>query len=109
MREIDFYEYDDDARRLLGQGIELDEVIAELRRIGCPKIGCMDVLSRIAGVSLGEAKLLVHNSPAWDDVKKPDERSAALTGLRASPAFQVRSGILIPFWDNRLRFCVGKR
>ncbi|MGW4400237.1 hypothetical protein ACWEHA_33515 [Amycolatopsis nivea] len=74
MRDIDFYEYDEDARRLLAQGVELDELISELRKMGCPKIGCMDVVSRIAGISLGEAKLLVRNSLAWADVKKPDER-----------------------------------
>ncbi|WP_134667305.1 MULTISPECIES: hypothetical protein [unclassified Amycolatopsis] len=74
MRDIDFYEYDDDARRLLEQGVDLNYLVAELRKMGCPKGGCVDVVSRIAGISLGEAKLLVHNSPAWADAKKPDER-----------------------------------
>ncbi|MGW7533234.1 hypothetical protein [Amycolatopsis sp. NPDC054798] len=74
MKEVDFYEYDEDARRLLRQGVSLEELIAELRRMGCPKVGCMDVVSRIAEIQLGEAKLLVHNSSAWADAKYPDER-----------------------------------
>ncbi|MFB9928303.1 hypothetical protein ACFORO_09750 [Amycolatopsis halotolerans] len=74
MREIDFYEYDEGARRLLSQGASREELIAGLRGMGCPKIGCIDVVSRIAEISVNEAKLLVHNSAAWADTRRSDER-----------------------------------
>lgn len=34
IKEIDFYEYDEDARRLLRQGAALEELIAELCGVG---------------------------------------------------------------------------
>ncbi|GAA0928946.1 hypothetical protein [Virgisporangium aurantiacum] len=62
------------ARTSLAAGTTHDDLIADLRRRGLEKIDCIVVLHVATGIPLGEAKPLVHFSPAWSDRRESDER-----------------------------------
>jgi hypothetical protein len=57
----------------LTQGRQLDDVLGQLRQQGHDKFDTIRVLMGATGMSHAEAKLLVHNSPAWDDRREADE------------------------------------
>ncbi|MDX3658287.1 hypothetical protein PV646_13350 [Streptomyces sp. ID05-26A] len=61
------------ARSWIANGAGHDEVLARLRQRGAGKIECMRVVAVAAGMSLGKAKVLVHQSPVWDDRRASDE------------------------------------
>jgi ribosomal protein L7/L12 len=52
---------------LLASCSNLDDVISRMRSLGLNKIECIKVIRAHLGVSLGEAKDIVHLSPAWAD------------------------------------------
>jgi ribosomal protein L7/L12 len=54
--------------------LDLAEAIAFLRGEGFSKVGSIGVLAEHRGVSLSEAKVLVHTSEAWIDVRERDDR-----------------------------------
>jgi hypothetical protein len=57
-----------EARRMLKEGSDLDEILRALRQ-RCPSIiQSIKVVRDLKGMPLGEAKELVHNSEAWSDV-----------------------------------------
>ena len=63
----------DHARRMLSEGQDLETIISLLRESGCHKNDSIRIIRELIGVSLGEAKDIVHFSNAWKDVKERDE------------------------------------
>ena len=61
-------------KRMLQEGRDSDSIIWFLREQTGKKTISMAVMARILDISLGEAKLLVHRSQAWADVRERDER-----------------------------------
>jgi len=53
---------------------EQDEAIAFLRAAGMSKIQSMAALVEGLGLSLQQAKVAVHESPTWADVREHDDR-----------------------------------
>jgi len=62
-----------DAERLLQSGADHEIVLAFLRERGFNKLDSIKALVGISGISLGDAKNVVHNSRAWQDVFTRDE------------------------------------
>ena len=58
---------------LLHAGANRDDVIGQMRSLGWNKIACIRTLRGHAGMSLREAKDIVHLSPAWADRYESDE------------------------------------
>jgi hypothetical protein len=61
------------ARRWLGEGDDLQTVLARLRAAGLGVIPCIRVVREVLEVSLGHAKALVHFSPAFVDQRAANE------------------------------------
>lgn len=55
-------------RRMLDRGASLDDALAALRADGCTIMESIKVIRTVAGLSLSEAKDLIHSSRAWSDV-----------------------------------------
>jgi ribosomal protein L7/L12 len=53
------------ARRQLAAGKSIDDVLVDLRASGLWFIPCIKVVRELTGVSLGQAKDIVHNSEAF--------------------------------------------
>ncbi len=51
----------------------IEGVLLFLRRNCKNKIASIEVVARLLNISLGEAKLLVHTSETWLDVRERDE------------------------------------
>jgi hypothetical protein len=62
-----------ESSRILARGGSLEEVVAFLRREGLSKVETLQVLTDVAGISLGRAKEIVHLSPVWRDAYEADE------------------------------------
>ncbi len=58
---------------MFARGLDHDEVIARMRALGLHKIECMKLFREYGGVTLGEAKDIVHLSPVWADRYESDE------------------------------------
>jgi ribosomal protein L7/L12 len=54
-------------RELRAAGRDRDLALAVLRREGARFIQCMKAVYEVDGLSLGECKAVVHQSPAWSD------------------------------------------
>ncbi len=63
-----------DAERLLLAGANYDTVLAFLRDHGFGKLDSIKFLCNAAKMTLSDAKQLVHDSAAWKDTFKRDER-----------------------------------
>ncbi len=61
------------ASELRQKGERWDAVLAQLRSDGYSKVEAIRVTSRVVGLSLSEAKRLVHYSPVWSDTQDADE------------------------------------
>jgi len=48
-------------------GQTVDDILTRLRADGATPVGCIRVLTETHGLSLAEAKPVVHDSPAWAD------------------------------------------
>ena len=66
------------ARELWQEGLAWEDMIGDLRAEGFSKIDCIRVTVELLRVPLGEAKGLVHFSPAWADVRQSDDTYQAL-------------------------------
>lgn len=64
-------------RALLAGCADCEEFIARLRREGASKAATVYAIRQAAGVSLDEAKRLVHDSDAWADRRQADEELQA--------------------------------
>jgi len=62
------------ARAMLGAGSDWEAVLPELRRLGASPIGSIKVVRILKGVSLREAKEVVHFSAAWTDRREAHEQ-----------------------------------
>jgi ribosomal protein L7/L12 len=62
-----------ECRKLKQDGVDLESVVAYLRDEGCWKIDCIAILREVLGISLGDAKRLVHGSSTWRDVREQDD------------------------------------
>jgi hypothetical protein len=51
----------------ISSGMGLDDLIRKMREMNCNKIGSIKLLRELKGLSLAEAKIAVHYSPAWAD------------------------------------------
>jgi ribosomal protein L7/L12 len=61
------------ARKLLEAGENYDVVLAFLRAEGVTKLDSIKLFCEVAGLSLLDAKRLVHNSDVWTDSFQRDE------------------------------------
>jgi len=61
------------SRQMLQDGKSLDDVLEYLKAESKSKMVSILVISKIMDSSVGDAKLLVHKSKAWKDVKQRDE------------------------------------
>jgi hypothetical protein len=59
---------------MLGQGNSVDDVISELKTLGLSKMDSMIALEDYGGLPHAEAKLAVHQSSAWSDVRAAAEQ-----------------------------------
>jgi hypothetical protein len=71
---------DDQARRLtetwremLARGEDAESLLSFLRQEGCRKVASIRILMAVLGLTLPEAKDLVHNSVTWSDIYDRDQ------------------------------------
>ncbi|WP_257168496.1 hypothetical protein [Bradyrhizobium sp. SRS-191] len=57
----------------LAAGATTDDLVRHLRDGGCWKIDSIVVLRAALGITLQEAKAIVHVSPVWSDTREQDE------------------------------------
>ena len=65
----------ENARRMYEAGAPIDAIIKMMRNEGTSKVMSIRVLAEL-GVPLVDAKILVHESPVWSDVKVEHEQFA---------------------------------
>ena len=63
----------DASKEMLEDGKDIQAVLTFARESGCSKTDAMRLLILLQGISLAEAKQLVHFSEAWKDTKQQDE------------------------------------
>jgi ribosomal protein L7/L12 len=59
---------------MLANGGDLNAVLVQLRQAGFSKVESIRAIMELKGTSLGEAKRLIHLSPAWQDTLESDDR-----------------------------------
>ena len=59
---------------LLGAGHPTEEILAAWRERGLSILCSIQCLSHITGMTLGEAKEIVHGSVAWSDLRPEHDR-----------------------------------
>jgi len=74
------------AGRMLSDGYAVENILALLREHGLSKTASIKALMDLQGLTLAEAKRVVHLSPTWQDVYKRDE---ALHDVLAEAVEQV--------------------
>ncbi|HLH34522.1 MAG TPA: hypothetical protein VKX41_07595 [Alloacidobacterium sp.] len=81
-----------DAKKLINSGADHEIVLGFLRERGYNKIDSIKALVSAAGMSLGDAKNIVHHSRAWQDSFARDEefhasllKAVQALGLDESP------------------------
>jgi len=70
---MDRYRLATECRKLNDSGADLEDILTYLRNEGCSKIDSIVVLHEVLGISLGDAKGLVHCSSTWRDVREQDD------------------------------------
>ena len=60
-------------KKMLVEGKPVEDVLGYLRTQGCSKTDSIIILTKAKGLSLTEAKRLVHFSNVWADVRDRDE------------------------------------
>ena len=63
-----------EVRLLRAKGASIEDILVLLRQKGLSRIGSTRVLMEIEGLSLAEAKPVVHLSRAWADTREEAER-----------------------------------
>jgi len=69
--EID--ELTNECKQLLKNGDGIQSVLSLLRERTDSKITSIKILAQLLDIPIGKAKLLVHTSETWEDVKLRDE------------------------------------
>ena len=59
------------ARTLKANGASIDEILEQLRLQSSSIIQSIKCMKELLGISMGEAKLLVHRSRTWSDMRDP--------------------------------------
>lgn len=59
---------------LVQSGADAETLLVAMRRNGCTKTESIKRLMRLSGMSLAEAKVVVHKSQAWRDVRESHDR-----------------------------------
>ncbi len=62
-----------DLNRVISHDGDTESLLEVMRHHGCSKIESIKLLMQLRKLPLREAKLVVHNSHAWQDVKESDE------------------------------------
>jgi hypothetical protein len=80
-------------RQALDSGVPLDAALAALRRHGATPIDSIKAVREVQKLPLIEAKRLVSESPAWDDIREAHERLAEiLASLETDPPPEAVNG-----------------
>ena len=66
--------YSKQLRRKLADGKVLDQALSELRSEGASILQCIVAVQKVQNCGLGDAKRLVHFSPAWADMREANEK-----------------------------------
>lgn len=76
------------AQRLRKEGARTDEWLLELRRAGATQVDAVKLVRELEGISLGNAKAVVDESPVWQDMREVNRqlREAAGEALEALEA-----------------------
>ena len=64
----------DKCKQMLSDGKTIDDVLKYLRVETNSKVTSIMVVVGLLNISAGEAKLLVHRSEAWNEVRERDEK-----------------------------------
>jgi hypothetical protein len=67
------HRYEGMLRRSLEGGATMDQAIDELRLADASVIDCIKAVHTVRACDLGEAKRMVHCSPAWEELRKPHD------------------------------------
>jgi hypothetical protein len=67
-------EYLKQCRTLYDRGATIEHILAHLRKRGASKVESIRVLIEIAGVTNEKAKMIVHFSAVWRDVRDADDK-----------------------------------
>jgi uncharacterized protein YPO0396 len=62
-----------ECKKLSDNGADFEGLIAYLRSAGCWKIDSIAILRETLGISLSDAKQLVHRSSTWRDLRGQDD------------------------------------
>jgi ribosomal protein L7/L12 len=60
-------------RQLMLTGASVDDLLAVMRRAGQSRTDSIGLLIELTGMSLREAKAVVHKSSAWEDLREDAE------------------------------------
>jgi hypothetical protein len=60
-------------RQMLRSGATVDDILGIMRREGESRIASIAVLMELTGMSLREAKIAVHTSSVWGDLRNETE------------------------------------
>ncbi|MCO5068797.1 MAG: hypothetical protein M9910_08990 [Kiritimatiellae bacterium] len=61
-------------QQVLKDGANQEDIVRYLRTQGLSKVTSLPVLVQVLGISLDQAKQLVHSSATWNDVRIRDEK-----------------------------------
>jgi len=62
------------SKQLLAKNYSDEDLMYELRKQNCSKVNTMRIMVELKGLSLSQAKELVHSSNTWNDKKASDEK-----------------------------------
>ena len=63
-----------DSRRMLSENHDLESVLFFLRQHDCTIVDSIRMVAELQSSNLDEAKLLVHNSKTWGDIRLHNEK-----------------------------------
>ena len=58
------------ARQRLSEGASIEELVSLLRKLGLSKVQSMNALEELTVANARNAKIIVHTSPTWADVRE---------------------------------------
>jgi hypothetical protein len=73
MKQIDRAELEERVRERFRQSEDRDALVSYLHDLGLSKLETIRVLVTVGMGGLGELKVLVHNHPTWQHVRKLDD------------------------------------
>lgn len=76
--------------RMREGGVSIEEMLQFFRNNGASKVQSISMLAQVAGLSVSEAKSLVHTSSAWADVR--DDHDRFLDDFEAAAEESLDSG-----------------